>query len=276
LLIGRLTQARWVADFRDPWTDNPWKPAAVRTRFTDAVEARLEATVLRRAELVVSASEGIQAFFAQTGVPAAKLILVRNGIETIHERAPLTPGTPFGILHMGTFYHGRDPRAFLEALARVRRTRELSPRTLRVSLVGTSRDYQGQSIAAMAEALGVGDLVEFHDFMPRDQAIRMAAASDALLLLAQNQPDQVPQKLYEYLGTRVPIIAFADDAGETARLLRDVGGHHVIVDNNVDAAAAALSQLLVAPRGLPEGDLSQLRGLTSENQLRRLWRVVGV
>jgi hypothetical protein len=54
------------------------------------------------------------------------------------------------------------------------------------------------------------------------------ASADLLLLLAQDQPLSVPNKLYEYLGMGKPIFAVADEQGETTRLLREVGGHFVL------------------------------------------------
>ena len=270
LIIRRVTGARWVADFRDPWTGNPWKPAEIRTAGTDRVEARMERRVLERADLVISASAGIQQGFERNGLPGSKLLLVRNGIDTIGARSPRVPGAPFRILHMGTFYHARDPRPFLEALARVRRDMGLSGTDLVVDFVGSSREFDGSSIPQMVEGLGLENVFTFHDFMPRERAIAMAAEADLLLLLAQNQPDQVPQKLYEYLGTRVPILAFADEEGESARLLRHVGGHHVVANNGVDAAYGALKAALTRRDVEPAGEMAALMDLTADSQIRRL------
>lgn len=104
----------------------------------------------------------------------------------------------------------------------------------------------------------------------------MAAESDLLLLLAQNQPDQVPQKLYEYLGTRVPIIAFVDRGGETARMLERVGGHHTVFDNDVDAAVRALESVLGTSENEPAGDPAVLEGWTADTQLKRFIDALGV
>ena len=270
LLIRRLTGSRWVADFRDPWTGNPWKPAEIRTAGTDRLEAGLEKRVLHRADLVISASAGIQQGFERNGLASSKLLLVRNGIETISARPPRVPGAPFRILHMGTFYHARDPRPFLEALARVRSDTQLTDEDLIVDFVGSSREFDGKSIPQMVERLGLEDVFHFHDFMPRDRAIAMAGEADLLLLLAQNQPDQVPQKLYEYLGTRVPILAFADDDGESARLLRHVGGHHVVANNDVDEAYGALKAALMRRDGEAAGRTGALMELSADSQIRRL------
>lgn len=272
LAIRRLTGVKWVADFRDPWTANPCKPAAVRTRATDAMEVRMERRVLRRADLVVSASAGIHRFFEQSGiVPAEKLLLIRNGIDSLQPgRQGVQPRGPFRILHMGTFYHGRDPRPFLTALSRVRAARGLGPDDVEVTFVGRSRDFRGEPISRMIDAAGLTDFVRFVDFVPREQAIALAAGADLLLLLAQDQPDQVPQKLYEYLGTRVPILAFADADGESAAMLREVGDHVVIADNSVSDAAAALEAALQARDREPAGDIRKLSAWTVDGQLAEL------
>lgn len=274
LRIQRLTGARWAADFRDPWTDNPWKPGAVRTRLTDRIEAWLEQRVLHRADLVLSASDGIQRFFERRrGADLGKLLVIRNGIEQLLERPARSPAEPFRILHMGTFYQGRNPRPFLEALAAVRRRNPA--RRVRVDLVGRSREFRGRSIPEMVTALELDDVVVFHDFMPRAEVVRMAAESDLLLLLAQEQPDQVPQKLYEYLGTRVPILAFADADGESARMLERAGGHLIVFGDDVAGAEAALEQALTSLDGAPAGDPAVLAEWTTDGQLRRLLGALG-
>ena len=103
----------------------------------------------------------------------------------------------------------------------------------------------------------------------------MAAESDLLLLLAQGQPDQVPQKLYEYLGTRVPILAFADAEGESARMLARAGGHFVVFGDDAAGAEAALEQALTTLDGTPAGDHAVLTEWTTDGQLRRLMAALG-
>ncbi|MDX2121780.1 MAG: hypothetical protein SF070_12085, partial [Gemmatimonadota bacterium] len=99
---------------------------------------------------------------------------------------------------------------------------------------------------------------------------------DVLLLLAQQQPDQVPNKLYEYLGTRAPILAFADDAGETAAMLREAGGHTLVTGSDPDAAARGIEEALgltAEPRVQP--DDRQLRAWTTEGQMDHLLTALG-
>ena len=120
--------------------------------------------------------------------------------------------------------------------------------------------------------LGLTDVVRIHDWLPHATAKSFMDEADVLLLLAQRQPDQVPNKLYEYLGTRRPILAFADSDGETARMLQQVGGHHVITGDDAGEVERALYEMIVsAPCGNGiKTDETMLEEWTTEVQMKRL------
>jgi len=248
LLLKRHLRARWAVEFRDPWSRSPWKPAHVRTRASDAVDRWLERRCLLAADLLVSVTDGIQRDFAAVlGKPFApgRAVVVRNGIPHLAERrGDGAPRQPYRIVYLGTLYHRRDPRPFLTALGAVAKRQMLGPAQLRVDLVGECRSYRGASLEELVRVLGLEGVVHFQDWVAHDEAERLMTSADLLLLLAQDQPTQVPQKLYEYLGTRVPILAFADAEGETADLVRRAGGHFVVTDNDVAATEAALTEAL--------------------------------
>jgi glycosyltransferase involved in cell wall biosynthesis len=283
LLLARATGARWVAEYRDPWTGNVQKPWWVRTAATDAVDRWLERRCLRRADLVVSVSEGIDERL-RTLLPEGRrdrAIVVRNGIETLAPTRAAPAAGPRRILHVGTFSHGRDPRPFLEALAAVVRRRGLSADAVRVDLVGQCRHFDGEPLDAHVRALGLGDIVRFEDWVPHARARELIDEASVLLLLAQQQPDQVPNKLYEYLGARRPILAWVDEAGESARMLRRVGGHAVVTPGSNGLAEREIERLLDSDREaagaapLAETNETILGEWTSEVQMRRLLDAVG-
>jgi hypothetical protein len=124
--------------------------------------------------------------------------------------------------------------------------------------------------------LGLQEQVRFQDWVPHEACQEIIRGADVLLLLAQQQPDQVPNKLYEYLGTRAPILAFADDDGETAAMLREAGGHTLVTGDDLEAAARGIEQALgfaAEPRVLP--DESRLRAWTTEGQMQHLLTALG-
>jgi glycosyltransferase involved in cell wall biosynthesis len=273
LILKAITRTPWAAEFRDPWTDNPWKPAHVRTRISEATERWLENRVLKSADYLVAVSEGIHKSLVEKLPPqkAGRCLLIRNGIAEIKTLAPVRDPGPFRIVHIGSFYHDRDPRLFLKALASVVMSCGLGPDQLKLQLVGNCRWFAGISVEREVEQLRLTDLVEFTDWVPHAEAQAIIARADLLLLLAQNQPLQVPNKLYEYLGTRIPILAFADGDGESAAILRETGGHYLVTSPDSEQAAEFLIQAVTRMNQARGGAVSpMLEQMTVQRQMDKL------
>lgn len=275
LLLKRLTHVRWAAEFRDPWTENPWKDDHIRSRLSDTVERALEDSCLRNADDVIGVSAGTNALLTErmrivSRDPTRASILVRNGIDELAEKEEQSPRSPdvFRIVHVGTFYGTRDPRPFLQGLAAARAELSKNGRRVQLDLVGECRWFNGLSIEDVVSSLGLSDVVNFRDWLPHAEAVRVLQVADVLLLLAQAQSLQVPNKLYEYLGTRRPIIALADADGESARLLACVGGHFVVADDDPRLVSSAL---VAAASGLRSStDERVLASLRTDAQMRLL------
>jgi glycosyltransferase involved in cell wall biosynthesis len=272
LWLRRRTRARWVVELRDPWTDNPWKPDYVRTRLSDAIERQLERRVLKAADLVVAVSDGIERVLRpKLANGGDRLIVIRNGIDRLLPTAePASDNGPVRIVHVGSFYHGRDPAPFLEGLGAVRRKLGLTADQLQVDLVGECKWFAGRSVEQLVTSLGLADLVRFHDWVPHARAQEFVLSADALLLLAQNQPDQVPNKLYEYLGTRRPILAYVDESGESALMLRRAGGHYLVTSREPVPSEAAITSIATRARPANRADETLLRSWTAESQMQEL------
>lgn len=261
LLVRWFSRKKLVIEFRDPWTANTWKPENSRTRVSEAIERWLERRCVNSAYRVVSVSSGIHNLMRQAypRQPPDKFLVVRNGIEKLLNPRPRDQNGPIRIVYVGTFYFHRDPRPFLRALAQV------FPgvaRGVRLSLVGQCRWFRGVSIEKEVEDLGLSAVVEFRDWVDRDECASIVNNADLLLLLAQKQPAQIPNKLYEYLGTRAPILAFADDNGESAEMLREVGGHVVITEDTPESIVRKVTLAL---------DAAGQAGVPAENRILEEW-----
>ncbi len=247
LLLRRRHRVRWVADFRDPWLDLlAHQSEHPRTGPTDWMLRWIERAILREADHIVTVAAKTRDALAAK-LPAAqrhKVLLARNGVDvTVPARLARQPG-PFRIAYAGSFYDDRDPRLFLTALARLRIERGLTRGDLRVDLVGTCRTLGEISIERFVRELGLDDLVHFRDWMPQPDAWRLLSSADLLLMLARGMRLQVPNKLYEYLGLRIPIFAWADPEGESAEVLGALLGHFVVTGDTVDEMASSLRAAL--------------------------------
>ncbi len=248
LLASFLTGGALITEFRDPWTDSQFRMGDRRAALTTRLERWLERRCLERSALVVSVSTGIDRKLAAkvAATDRGKFIVVRNGIpRLLPHRTAIIPGKPFRIVHVGSFYHRRDPFPFLEAVGSLVRERGMTSADLSIQFIGHCREYSGVSVARRAAELGLDDILTLKDWVPHEEAGRRIESADLVLLLAQGQPDQIPNKLYDYLGVRVPILALVDEAGESAEMLRLVGGHYVVTQNeDRDAISRALTTAL--------------------------------
>lgn len=274
--LRRLGGPRWAAEFRDPWTDEPGKPAQIRSRWGDVAERWLERQCLRSADHVIAVTDSArELLIAKTDGAglARKTVVVRNGIERLSAGTSRSRGVgPYRIVHIGTLYEWRDPRPFLAGLGSVMQQSGLGPDDLQVDLIGDCRWFHGVSVEQAAADAGLRDVVRFRDWAPRELALRAVSTADLLLVFAQNQRAAVPNKLYEYLGARIPILAFTDDDAEVATMLRQAGGHYLVTDHNSVTAAHVITRALRETRlsREPAGDEAVLRAWTLDNQLQRL------
>ena len=269
-LLRRLHRIRWCAEFRDPWCyphSSPVTPLVAR------VNRWLERLCIKAADYLVTVTEQTANLYRQRlGSSAAKVILVRNGIPALNPPPTHRNGDPFRIVYTGSIYGGRDPRGFLEAVSMVAGEYAAAGKPLRVDLFVSEPNVGDVPLDTYLARLGIAGIAHVRRWVPHAEMQRILADADLLLLLAQRQPLQVPNKLYEYLGTGVPILAVADVEGETARMLHDVGGHFVVERDTADDIAAALrSALMAAGRpAAPAASRDLLEEWLTERQMQRL------
>jgi glycosyltransferase involved in cell wall biosynthesis len=272
LLAKNWSSARWIAEFRDPWQLSD-RPRYLRSAATDWLFEGLRARCLHGADQVVAVTETMAADLSEdrrsAGRPLA--VTIRNGIDFHHDDVPAREGYRIG--YFGHLYLGRDPRPLLHALGSLRRAGEL-PADVSLHFYGNCRYYYDVSVEASAAEQGVGDLLHFHGDVPREACLQAMRECDLLLLFAQQQPKQVPNKLYEYLGSGRRILAFVDADGETSRMLRRVGGHHVLVTNEAPIIATELKRAIHSNGASPVVDEAVLREWSTQQQMQRITELV--
>ncbi|MDX1577308.1 MAG: glycosyltransferase, partial [Gemmatimonadota bacterium] len=277
LTLHALSGRPWIAEYRDPWLVDgaPCRPPALRCAWTDRCERWLEGRCLAAAAEVIAVSKGIAAEVAprraELGRPPPKVVL--NGIPDLAPLGEPRRSGPRRILHLGNLYAFRDPRPFLEGLAALLAERSWGPTDIEVEMLG---EPPAAPFRRFASSLGLDEVVRFTGWVDHETGQDRLRRADVLLLLAQGQPLQIPNKLYEYLGSRRPILAFADPEGETARMLRRAGGGVILTGAEVPARIAAeLSGLLDHGRDVAAGaDLDVLEEWKTERQMRRLVGIV--
>ena len=227
----RATGVRWVADLRDSLVLHAHRRREIRG------ERALARLVARRADAIVAASRAIAAETSALG-PSGPVAVIENGAD-FEDFAGLeySPGARFRITHAGSFFGRRDPRPFLDALAR-------SSDDVVARFVGSFRHRDRE----YARRIGVGERLELIPYVPRSQALALQRDSEALLLLIPEADGRgrgvLSGKVFEYLAAERPILAAVPPDGEAAALIRETGAGIAVAPDDVDGLAAALADLV--------------------------------
>ncbi|MGG7605430.1 glycosyltransferase [Massilia sp. BKSP1R2A-1] len=252
LVLHRLTGLPWIADFRDPMMQ-PAYPTSARQR---AIYGWIEKQAMQRCSFAVfttqRALETCKARFPN--VDPAKFRVIENGFDEEEfgrlmeeATAPQARGRRVTLLHSGILYkNGRNPAAFLEALAVLKAAGGIDAGSLRVILRAPG-DVPG--VAAQVTALGLDDVVEVLPPLSYREALNEMLAADGLLLF-QGTPfnNQIPAKIYEYFRARKPVLGLVDPVGETAAVLRGAGFDDIVDPDASAQIAAALERFIPAVR----------------------------
>ena len=243
LLLKRFTQLPWIADFRDPWTQNPGKPAFVRSAFSDWVERGLERRVLASADRLVTVTHRAAAALAlRQASLATKTTTIMTGFDPneFDSIGPVSSAETFTLAHVGSVYLHRSPTALLQAVALLTRSRGIPLGAIRLVFVGEDLSGLADTLR-IADQLGISSLVTAPGPVRRTDALAWMRRANLLVLLAQGQPLQVPTKAFEYLASGTPILAIVDD-GATADLMHATN-NRTVPDDPVKIAEAIAAHL---------------------------------
>jgi glycosyltransferase involved in cell wall biosynthesis len=223
-LIAGTEPVPWIADFRDPLGDlRTWQFA---TRLHKASLVVFERITMRRVDMIVANTDTAAAYFEREyPEKAGSLHVIWNGFDP-EERvgslpAPDRRGTV--LTHTGTLYYGRTPVPVLESLQRLFDSGRLPVERVKIRLIGSAAPACLPAAEFVDHATTQGWLDLIPNAVPRDEAVAAMRGSDALLLLQPQSSLQVPGKLFEYLLTGHPILAFVPRGSPVEWILQNSG-----------------------------------------------------
>jgi glycosyltransferase involved in cell wall biosynthesis len=216
-----------VADFRDPWSHQLlWEtnPSTIPWLYRRVIP-RLERLVWRRASRIITNTREFRDQVGASGA-ARSVHFLPNGVD--QERLPgptdkLYEG--FSIAYVGTLYMGRDFSPVFKAMRLFAERHAQDREQLRLRVAGTMDGQHGQLFHEQMKSAGVTDMVEVHGLLPNQQAIDLLNRSHLALVLAQNQPLQIPAKLYECLGMCIPTLVISESNSAAAKEARRLGAY---------------------------------------------------
>ena len=228
---------RLVSDFRDEWlrfflsTFDFGKSESIR-RQAERIER--ETVELSDAVVTVTAPLVDEYRARYSDQPAAKFALISNGYDPALF-ADFQPRKHEGpkrlVTYVGTVYSTTTPACYFQALdAMDSALRE----RIETRIVGRVADDQ-RALLERPDVTLVG-------YVAQSEALRRMEETDYLLLI-MTDPTFATGKIYEYLATGKPIIAFSAPGSEVARLMADTGAGWCLDPQDLNGNAKFLARV---------------------------------
>ena len=248
--LARFARIPLVVDYRDEWTisNRYWENKKLGA-VSAAVQARMEANVLRAASTVIAttraSAESLREQCQRAG-SNAHVTWIYNGFdaEDFSGRvAPAQDRSRFRLVYTGTLWNLTSVESLVRAVRKLSEAHPELCRKLEIVIAGRRTDVQSKYVESLREH---ACQVETHDYLSHGEALDLLCNADAGCLLLSDVPGAarvVPAKLFEYMASARPILAIIP-RGETWDLLNQHPQAHRFLPADSDAIANWLASAL--------------------------------
>ena len=232
LQLKKRTGIKWIADFRDPWTDIYYYKDLSHSKLAKWYDKKLEKKILLSCDKIVTVGNEIKELLLSKSrdLTNEKFEVITNGFDASDfEGFDQTKSERFTITYTGTVSSYYRLEGLVSALVTL--LPEIRNKIF-VRFVGNI----SQNIKELFEKANLASQLEYVGYVSHKQSIGYLYEAHVLLLLipeVQENKGILTGKFFEYLATGRPILAIGPTDGDVARILQDTGAGFMINYDNV-------------------------------------------
>lgn len=228
LALKKQLNVKWIADFRDPWTDIDYFHQLPLTEKSKRKHQKLEQDVLKQADvsLVIGKTmkENYDAFSENVNV-------ITNGFDTELKANPIIElEEKFSITHIGLMNADRNPKLLWEVLSELSKEISSFSDDLEIKLIGSI----AEDVAKDLEKHQLKNITKIN-YVPHSEVKIHQQQSQVLLLAVNKVPSAkgiITGKIFEYLQAKRPILAIGPEDGDLAEIINKTNSGIVVDFNN--------------------------------------------
>lgn len=229
--IKKEFEIPWVADFRDPWSQNHNYPYGKIRRWFDT---RLEKKILAVADAVVAASPE---YAEKEGLLLQKKCsVITNGFDgaLLNKSQDIFP-KKFTLCYTGRIYLGKqNPLHLLRAVKELIDEKKIDAEKISIDFFGETSAWLQEQI----HTLNLDSIALLHGTVPREEILRKQRESHILVIFSWEDKKErgvYPKKIFEYFASQRPIFI----TGGT----NDEGIKNIIRETNAGTSATTIHEI---------------------------------
>ncbi|MDI6400516.1 hypothetical protein QLX67_00785 [Balneolaceae bacterium ANBcel3] len=206
---------RWIADFRDPWTDIHYNQVLPRTCITRWIDRKLEASVLTAADEITVTAPGTARYFSEKVDRSYHVIT--NGFDPDDFGPPPAADkkeASFVIRHIGSIMETSFPTSLINVLS--------EPEFDKCTFEFIGGIHPGlKEKAAQPELKKV---LRFTPYLPHKEAVKKMQEADINVVIVHQSTDSrilIPGKVFDYLKAGKPILVLGPPDGDAASIVHE-------------------------------------------------------
>ncbi len=232
----------YLMDYREAWVHNPVLNFYL-TPFHKKKAHQMEYEALRASDAITTANRKMKEVLLTNYLflDWNDVAIVAQGYdpEDMEKAKLLAPNyvkpDTFTLIYSGAFHAGRSPKSFLLAAKAAMQEEPQLEGCLELQFAGIlQKEYQ-----KLVKKLKLGSHVVELGYLPHIESVAHLFASDVLWMTLW-EDFSAPGKLYEYFGTRKPILGLVKKGSHIERTLVDYGNAKIADPDDIEAIKNAI------------------------------------
>jgi len=238
LKIKKLTEVKWLADFRDPWQEIFYLKDYFRFNLIKNLDLRLEKKVLRSSDgIITTVGDKYHSILKNKILVKQKFFSIYNGYDKQEfDKVESTRPNYFNIVFTGVLSENNNYNIFLKAIQRLDPLK--NHQKIKFNLAGHIDNHIIDFFSKFIDIQSAG-------YLPHNQAIKLMKSSHLLVNFnyqGTDTPDMISGKLLEYLATGSPILNISHIDSESESLISLSEDSVTFSENDLDQLVNYISK----------------------------------
>ncbi|MDR4892893.1 MULTISPECIES: glycosyl transferase family 1 [unclassified Chryseobacterium] len=273
-LKDKMPDLKWIADFRDPWTEISYYKHLKLTKSSDKKHHRLESAVFKNADITLATSYTDAENFRKAG---ANAVCITNGFDESDSEGKVKGQNyqdQFTLSYIGVLEQLRNPENLWKALDELIKENTDFAADFKLKFAGRIDDkilYAIENSSLKNHILNLG-------YLSHGKAVEEMQNSS--LLLITNFPNEtskgiIPGKIFEYLASGKQILSFGPDQADVAKILNETqSGKHFNYQDTETVKKFILEKFNLWKEGSLHENTQHIEQFSRKNLTRQLTEIL--